>query len=184
MMLDFTLSSHTYNMKAETKWNLGNFTVALSTEATPEVDTVLRNLGLLYVGQRVSEVDKILGGFEKKGDKNVRIAGWKRADVDYTDSLRTALSAAFQELTLPDSEKKIECDVLVSRYDGPAKAEPKYAREKKKFAEKESTEAGLEAWLESFCGYTGETHGADGEYAVEALQSAKAAIDEFLAKNI
>ncbi len=170
-------------MKAETKWNLGNFTVSLETEATPEIDQSLRNLGLLYLGQRVSKVDRILGGFKKEGEKFVRKAGWKRTDTDYTPDLAASLAEAFASLEVSEGVV-LECLSEVTRYDGPAKAEPKYAREKKKFAEKESTSEGLEAWLKKFAGYEGATHGEDGEYAVEALQSAKAAIDEFLAKNI
>jgi hypothetical protein len=74
--------------------------------------------------------------------------------------------------------------IVVDSYDGAEAKAPKFAREKKKFAEKESTAAGLEAWLKAFAGYTGATHGDDGEYSVEALAAAKAAIDKFLAENI
>lgn len=170
-------------MKIETKWNLGNFTVALEAEADGVVLAKLQSLGLLYLGQRNSGVDKILGGFEKKGDKQVRKVGWKRTDIPFTVELAKALSESFELMEVLENVP-IESRVVVTEYDGPDKAEPKFAREKKKFAEKESTPAGLEAWLKSFCGYAGPTHGEDKEYAVEALVAAKAAIDKFLRENI
>lgn len=170
-------------MKIDKEWNLGNFTIALTAEVNEEVANKLKSLGLLYLGQRNSEVDKILGGFEKKGDKNVRKVGWKRGDVEYTDALATALAKSFASLKLDDAVN-IPCEAIVVRYDGAAKAEPKFAREKKKFVEKESTAEGLAAWLAKFAGYTGATHGDDGEYSVDALAAAKAAIDKFLAENI
>lgn len=170
-------------MKIETKWNLGNFTVSLTADVKPEMDQKLANLGLLYLGQRVSEVDKILGGFEKKGDKMVRKEKWKRADVEYSEALKHALNAAFTELTLPD-ETKLECDVVIGQYV-PTKSEPKFQREKLKFAEKESSPAGLDAWLKSFVGYEGPSHTEDGEsYSPEALAAAKLAIDKFIAANV
>lgn len=169
-------------MKIETSWNLGNFSVALEAEADEVMAKKLQGLGLLYLGQRVSKVDKVLGGFEKKGDKQVRRVGWKRADCEYAKALESALAAAFSELELPD-DSKLACTAVIGEYV-PTKVEPKFQREKLKFAEKESTEEGLEAWLKRFAGYTGPTHGEDKEYAVEALQAAKKAIDEFLAKNI
>lgn len=174
-------------MKIETKWNLGNFTVSLLAEANEAVDQTLRNLGLLYLGQRVSKVDRILGGFEKKGDKFVRKEKWKRTDTEYTPELAKALAEVFGTLEVPmgdETEALLACAVEVTAYT-PTKSEPKFQREKLKFAEKESSEKGLEAWLKDFCGYTGATHTEDGEgYATEALATAKLAIDKFIASNI
>lgn len=170
-------------MNVSTKWNLGNFTIALGAEVNDEQYAILATRGLLHSGQRVSKIDKVLGGFEKKGDKEVRRKDWKRTDADYSDALRDKLQALFESLEIAD-DVKIPCDVSIVQYDGAQSAEPKYAREKKKFAEKESTPAGLDAWLKSFVKYDGPSHGEDGEYAVEALSAAKAAIDKFLAENI
>lgn len=170
-------------MKVNTKWNLGNFSVALSSEVDANVLGTLESFGLLYLGQRNSEVDKVLGAFEKGADgKSKRKAGWKRMDVDYSATLAEALAKTFGELKVDDATT-LECDVVITQYV-PTKVEPKFQREKLKFAEKESTEEGLEAWLGRFARYAGPTHGEDKEYAVEALAAAKRAIDEFLAKNI
>lgn len=167
-------------MKIETNWNLGNFSVALEANADEATAAKLQSLGLLYLGQRVSKVDKVLGGFEKKGDKQVRRVGWKRADCGYAKGLESELAAAFAELELPD-ETKLVCTAVIGEYV-PTKSEPKFQREKLKFAEKESTPEGLDGWLKRFAGYVGATHTEDGEsYSPEALQAAKLAIDKFLA---
>lgn len=179
-------------MKIETKWNIGKAGVGFGVTARAEVsDTdaeVLKQLGFKYLLQRVTSVDDVLGGYTKGADgKRTRVAGFKRGNVPFGEATAKALAEVLSEVHFPDSTKEkphtLKAEVQVALAEGES-AGPAYAREKKKFAEKESTEAGLAAWLESFCGYTGESHGADGEYAVEALAAAKRAIDEFLAKNI
>ncbi len=183
-------------MKIETTWNSGTFTLAHSAEVEEALLPTLAAFGLRYLVQRNSGHDKALGAFttdksladKPKGDGPWRRKDWKRSTVEYTDALARKLEGVYAKAKLSEDEdgEAVELPVttVASRYDGAAKAEPKFAREKKKFAEKESTAAGLEAWLKAFAGYTGATHGEDGEYAVEALAAAKAAIDKFLAENI
>lgn len=167
-------------MKAETKWNCGNFAVELVASADEKQTQALVNLGLRFLGQRVTKVDKILGAFEKKGGKDVRKAGWKRNDVNYSASLADELALAFAELEFPDeADGKITCGVVVSEYV-PTTAEPKFKREIEKLGQKESAGVLVE-WLASFCKYTGPTHTEDGEeFHPDALAAAKVAITEFL----
>lgn len=110
-------------------------------------------------------------------------------DADKAQAIADALETWFadgcpakrgEDVGLPGG---ITVGITVTRYEHGATAEPKYAREKKKLGEKESAGT-LEKWLADFCGYTGDTHGDDGEYHRDALASAKKAIDAFLAKNI
>ncbi len=161
-------------------WNCGNFTVALATSVSADQFKILATRGLLHSGQRVSEIDKVLGGFEKGADgKSKRKAGWKRTDADYSDALRERLAECFATLEIAE-DVKIPCTVSVVKYEGSG-TEVKSAREKKKFAQWESEPMGLEAKLKAFAGYTGDTHGADGEYEPAALAAAKVAIDKAMA---
>lgn len=165
--------------KIETKWNLGNFTVAIAhTPASESALETLAALGLRFLGQRNSDVDKILGGFEKRGEKLVRKANWKRNDVGYDGALASALKASFATLELPD-ESKIEVEAEVSEYVRET-ATPKYAEVKAMLAAKESTET-WGAFLAKLGFSEATAHDADGEYAqalCEALaQRVKAARD-------
>ena len=179
-------------MKATVQWNIGKAGIGFGVNAEaeiPEADVpVVLGLGLKYLLQRVSKVDDIFGGYALVDGKRVRRTGYKRSDVPFDTALTASLSEAFATLEFPDSTKETPhvlrgVQTTFALAEGKA-GEPVYARERKKFAEKESTEEGLDGWLERFAGYVGPTHGDDGEYAPAALQAAKVAIDRFLKENV
>lgn len=179
-------------MKIETTWNSGTFTLAHSADIPEEMIPIVLAFGVRQIVQRNSKHDKVLGAFttdralahKPKGDGPWRKKDWTRGSVEYTDALARQLEGVYSKIKLSEDEDgeavELPITTVASRYDGAIKAEPKFAREKKKFAEKESSEAGLEAWLKSFVGYTGATHGEDGEYSTEALAATKIKIDAFL----
>lgn len=165
------------NIIVDTKWNLGNFTVELKTLVNEAISGRLACLGLRFLGQRVSAVDKILGGFEKKGDKDVRKAGWKRTDAPFSPDLASKLAKAFEELELPGDDAgneavKLGMKATFTEYV-PTAGAPKFVEEKALCVRHES-KGDLEEWLKTKVGYAGETHGADGEYDPAMLAAVKA----------
>lgn len=160
----------------KTEWNLGNFTVALSADVDDGELKYLASKGLLWLGQRQSQVDRTLGGYN--GDK--RIKGFKRGDVEYTPTLAKNLEADFADLEVKD-EFQVSPTVVVTEYIRET-AEPKYKREKE-VALRHESKGDLEEWLAAKVGYTGETHSEDGEYHVDMLRELKVFLDEAL-KNI
>lgn len=175
----------THMKHIETKWALGNFSVTLTHEPqSQEALETLAALGLRFLGQRNSAVDKILGGFRAgKDGKQERIAGWKRTDVAFDGKLADALAESFSRLALPDSELTLAASAKVEEYQRES-AERVYKDARAKLAARES-KAGFEEWCVSALGYTGETHGTDGEFALELVKAldaklkaaAKAAMD-------
>jgi len=172
----FVKKAHTKMNTIKTEWNLGNFTVALSADVDDGQLRYLASKGLLWLGQRQSKVDKTLGGYN--GDK--RIKGFKRSEVSYTPTLAKGLTADFETLEVED-EITLTPSVVVTEYVRET-AEPKYKREKE-VAGRHESKGDLEEWLADKVGYTGDTHGEDGEYSVEMLSKLKAFLDEAL-KNI
>lgn len=162
--------------KVNTKWTLGNFSVALETEVSDEDQKLLASLGLKYLGQRVSAVDRVMGGFTKTADgKEKRKVGWKRGDVPFGQAMAQAVGACFDTLEFPDSTKdvphKLSALVEITEYV-PETATPKFVDEKA-IALRHESKGDLEAWLKSDVGFDGPTHGEDGEYAIPMLQAIK-----------
>lgn len=155
-------------MKINTQYNSGNFTLSLSAEVSEEMKEKLASLGLRYLAQRNTEHDKVLGGFETGKDGKVkRKAGWKRGDVGYDPVLAAKLAKSYLELSLPDSEEKIEVEPVVTEYIREA-ADSKFTEERAIASRKES-KGSLEAWAAAR-GVT-ETHTEDGEdYSPELLR--------------
>lgn len=152
----------------KTVWNLGNFTVALDSEVTDDIFARLASLGLRFLGQRNTEVDKILGGFTVVGGKSKRIPGWKRNAVEYDATLASKLCLSFAKLELPiaDGEKEapvVEANADVVRYEREAAA--LQYRDAKEIASGKESKGTLEAWLFEKASYSGPTHGEDGEYS-------------------
>lgn len=120
-----------------TQWPVGQFLTTLTAEVDDATLSTLGCLGLRFLGQRVTEVDKILGAFETGADgKSKRKANWKRNEVEYSDELRDKLAAAFGSLEFPDSTKEVPhnlSDILVdmTKYEGGVGKEPAYAAEKR-----------------------------------------------------
>lgn len=109
------------------------------TELTAEVDdatlTALAVLGLRFLGQRVTTVDKVLGGYETVDGKSKRKNEWKRNSVEFTPELAATLaSECFSKLEFPDSTDEAPhfLDVLcdITQYEG-STAEVKFAPEKR-----------------------------------------------------
>jgi len=166
-------------MKVTTESTLGNYLATVSIEADSALQSVLLPLGLKYVLQRQTTIDKTLGGFTKSADgKLKRKVGWKRTDVDFTGSMAESLQAALSTLAMPD-ETTITPQVAVVEYVREV-AEKKYAAASKAMLKHES-KGDLESWLKDKCAYVGATHGADGEYAVDALKAVDAFIVSLLA---
>lgn len=156
----------------KTIWNLGNFTVALDSEVTDDIFARLASLGLRFLGQRNTEVDKILGGFTVVGGKSKRIPGWTRNSVEYDAALASKLCLSFAKLELPlaDGEKEapvVEANADVVRYEREAAA--LQYRDAKEIAGTKESAGTLETWLVDKAKYDGPTHGDDGEFAPAML---------------
>ena len=169
-------------MEVNTNWNIGQFDVTLTANVDAETQARLASLGLRYLGQRNSEVDKILGGFEKNSEgKLVRRSNFKRNEVEFSETLRDALAASFATLTLPKAEGEEEAPTLaatvaIDRYEGGGKAEIKYAGERKAYA-RHGVAGDLPAFAEKI-GYEGEVGDGTAENApVEFLRAIKAYVD-------
>jgi hypothetical protein len=162
-----------HTMKANTNITIGNFAVSISADYDTQT---LANLGLKWIAQRQTSIDKVLGGFRKVDGKDKRILGWKRNDVDYSPDMAKRLESALSSLSLPDSEDALPADVIACEYVREV-AEPKYAGAKKAMLRHESELNDLESWLATKIGYAGPTHDADGEYHVDALRAVKAFVD-------
>ncbi len=161
-------------MQAKTEITIGNFIVSLKADYDAQF---LADLGLKWIAQRQTSIDKTLGGFEKVDGKDKRIAGWKRNDVDFSEQMAKDLAAELTTLSLPDTEKKLEAtEVLVTEYVREV-GEPKYAGAKRAMSRHESAND-LEVWLKDKIGYAGPTHGDDGEYHVDALRAIKSYVDK------
>lgn len=152
------------DMKVQTNWNLGNFTVALSTEATDAVRDRLASYGLRFLAQRVTAVDKVMGGFETVNGKEKRKTGWKRGQVAYTPEMATALAGVFAELAFPDDPKDAVAAVAsITEYVRDT-VESKFTEETA-IASRHESAGDLEEWLVDKVGYADDTHGEDGEYS-------------------
>lgn len=151
-------------MKIDTKWNLGNFAVALGVDVTEEYALgTLAPLGLRFLGQRNAEVDKVLGGYETGSDgKQKRKAKWKRSEVGFTSGFATSLASSFGTLNIPGSEEKLKALCEVVEYVRETSA-LKY-RDAKEVVGRHESAGDLEEWLTAKIGYEGDTHGVDGEY--------------------
>lgn len=126
-------------MNIETKWNVGQFLTTLTATVDEATVEALLPLALRYLGQRNTEIDRILGGFEVGPDgKSKRRADYKRNEVEYSDELAQALAKSFSTLEFPDSTKEkphtLAVEVAIERYEGGG-SEPKYAAEKRAVAE-------------------------------------------------
>lgn len=164
-------------MKIETKWNSGNFTLGHVTEVTEAQRDILAKQGLLWFAQRNREHDVVLGAYTTVAGKKVRREGWKRQDVEFDAKLADALTAAYGSFEVADGVK-VSVDTTVTEYVR-ENAEPKYAQAAKAMARHESAND-LETWLKDKIGFDGDTHGADGEYNVDALK----AIDAYVKAQV
>lgn len=148
--------------EVNTKWALGNFSVELSSTVDDAMFTKLANLGLRFLGQRVSAVDKVLGAFETDATgKPRRKSGWKRGDVTFTPELADALVAVFTSLELPDESKLESVAVSVAEYV-PTAAAPKF-KEEREIVSRHESKGDLDEWLKATVGFAGESHTVDGE---------------------
>lgn len=166
-----------------TQWNLGNFTVTLSTPVTEAQLGALADLGLRFLGQRQSTVDKVLGGFEKgENGKLQRKKGWKRIDAAYSAELSEALAKEFAELEVEDGSKLSIQNVTIGEYV-PNTPEAKFVDERAAMSRHESMTGGkdspsklqeLEVWMRETIGYDGAIWTEDEEdYSVDALKAVR-----------
>jgi hypothetical protein len=148
--------------KVNTEWACGNYQIALLADVSPEQFQTLANLGLRYLGQRNSDVDKILGAFvtNEKTGKAERIKGWKRNSVAFMPTLAEKLKTSFQALELSEGNV-VSSEVGITEYV-PTVGESKYSEEKDIVGRHESA-GDLEEWLKTKVGFEGETHTEDGE---------------------
>lgn len=157
-----------HNMQIDTKWNSGNFSLAHSAEVSEAQLPQLASLGLLYLAQRNRKHDETLGAFEKKDGKNVRKAGWKRGDVEFTPALASGLTVAYgYNFKLADGDKEVALEVLtdVTEYVRDT-VESKFTFEKEIATARESLpQAEFDKWVTGIreYGQFADTHTEDGE---------------------
>ena len=157
----------------KTDWTIGNFSVALAVESTPVLLAALAPLGVKWIGQRQSEVDKVLGGFETVSGKPKRKANWKRTDSAYSVELGNKLKAVFAQLKL-DDEITLEPEVTVSEYIPGDGADYKFSFEKEVIGERESLpESEWVAWLKGLGVGEDEAHDDAGEYSAKLLSAVR-----------
>jgi hypothetical protein len=149
--------------KVEIDWTLGNFNVKSTMEVDEKQGDALKVLGALYLHQRVSKVDKTLGGFD--GDK--RKAGWKRGDVAYDADLATRLAADFAELKFPKEFAGVGVltpTAVVTPYVRDTSESKEITAAAVAFLTKKESEDTLETWCAEKLDWTEDTHGEDGEF--------------------
>lgn len=161
---------------------VGNFEVTIEIEIPDEqLSPLARALmvkGNRWLAQRNREVDTILGGTKRVpakrgGTKLERVSGWTRTDCPYSESKAKELGKSFEELQFPDEDampnikvaKVTVAELIRDQKDS------KFTEEKAMVLNHESTLNDLEVWLKTKVGYEGDTHGEDGEYAVEMLRA-------------
>ena len=145
----------------KTNWTLGNFSVTLECEPNQEQALELQRLGLLYLGQRISKVDKTLGGFIGKE----RRKGWKRNDAAFSEDLASKLVGDFKELEFPtDGVSKLTPTVSIVEYV----REEQSTKEAELVAGDKESKGTLDEWAREHG--VSETHTPDGEsYSPELL---------------
>ncbi len=202
-MLGWQCSLSNTMQTVNTAWNMGSFSLALSVNVDADTIAKLADCGLRYLGQRVTEVDKILGAFttdrslakNPKGKGPWRKKEWSRGAVGYTPELANKLKEAFTTLSFPKAEGEEEetplpgVSVVIGQYE---KEVPKYEAEREVLSRHESAkgdatapaaEQELSVWLKGIIKYDGPTHTEDGEdYAIGALAAVKAYVDEIKRK--
>jgi hypothetical protein len=181
--------------KIETKWACGNFLIGMAVSfdalGLPELAdfagdslvVVLLENGIRQIGQRNSEVDKILGAFSKDANgKDVRRKEFKRNLVPYSAELAEKLKESFSKLQYAENAP-LNAEVSVVEYV-PTAGEPKFAGEKAAMARHESMsgdvnspskEQELSVWMKSTIGYDGPIWTEDEEdYHPAALMAVRA----------
>lgn len=139
-------NNHQNKMKAEVKWNIGEFSVALQAEFGEQVYEALARYGLKYIAQR-QHIDRTLGVLVKKGDKWVQ-SGTKRGDVPFSEGKAMALAELFEGMTIEGDEEEAEpilfdSIVAVVGQNTKESAANKWKAEKEKIASKEGDAAKL-----------------------------------------
>ena len=164
-------------MKITTESTLGNYKAIISVDANEALQAKLLPLGLKYVLQRQTNIDKVLGAFTMDANgKAKRKDKWTRNSVDFETAMASKLKSALSTLAMPD-ESTLAVDAEVLEYIREV-AESKFTVEKAIMLRHESEANDLEEWLTGKIGYAGESHGEDGEYHPDALR----AVREFIAK--
>lgn len=155
--------------KITTESTLGNYKAIVSVNADEALQEKLLPLGLKYVLQRQTTIDKILGAFVTDADgKAKRKNKWTRNSVDYSADMASKLRSGLSTLAMPD-ETNLTVDAEIFEYVREV-AESKFTSEKAAMSRHESAND-LEAWLAEKIGYAGESHGEDGEFHPDALRA-------------
>lgn len=140
--------------QVKTENTIGNFSMTAEAEVSAEVYATLANLGFKYVIQRQSEVDRVLGGFEKKGEKQVRKANWKRNDVPFSADLAAKLEPIFAKMEISDG---VTVEAIVSVGENVRDTvESKFTVEKEAIAAHRE-KGDLDVWVKSVLGFKGDT---------------------------
>jgi len=111
-------------MKIETNWNVGNFSLALAADMSQDRVNELAGFIIRHFGQRVTQVDKVMGAFTTdkvlakapKGKGPWRKKDWTRNGVPYTPEMAKALRECFLSLPVPDSDDVVPCEAQVVEY--------------------------------------------------------------------
>jgi hypothetical protein len=154
------------NKNVNVNWTLGNFSVSLSAELDEKQQDAAMQLGLLYLGQRISKVDKTLGGYTGTGKSAKRKVGWKRGEVGFSESLATALQSDFATLEFPqDGVAGLTPTAIVTEYVRDTSESKEITAAALAFLGKKESDDTLETWCAEKLDWTEDTHGEDGEFA-------------------
>lgn len=167
-------------MKIQETSQVGNFLVGVTVEVAGEFDKPAQAIlakGVRWLMQRKGGVDELLGGMvpgtAKSGKpRMVRREKWTRNDTPYGDLLAQKLQMHFATLEYPgeDEMAAVVCaEVSVTEYIRDV-AESKF-NDERVIASNHESKNDLEEWLEKTVGYTGATHGEDGEFEVGMLRA-------------
>lgn len=173
-----SFATHTMK-KITTESTLGNYKAIISVNADDTLQEKLLPLGLKYVLQRQTTIDKTLGAFTVVDGKAKRKSGWKRNDVEYTEAVAKELHTALSTLAMPD-ESNLAVEAEIVEYIREVK-EAAFTSEKAAMSRHESAND-LESWLADKIGYDGDTHGDDGEYHPAALAAIRAYVKQLTAE--
>lgn len=158
------------HMNTKIEWTFGNFDIEVDVEApqmaTPAVAAKILAAAALQVLQRkpAGEVEKALAGYDKRPE------GFKRDSIPFTSENALVVEEGFTLAS--DLGFTAQVTSVIEHVKGVV-ADSKFTEEVKIMGRHESA-SDLTVWLKDTVGHAGESHGADGNFSVEALRAVRA----------